>query len=393
MGKFDFDAVIDRTGTSCRKWDARQEVFGTKDVLPMWIADMDLASPPAVAAALKKRAAHGVYGYPARLASYYDAFVKWADRRYNWRVDPAWMLATPGVVPAINAAILALTEPGDAVLIQPPVYPPFFSCPRLNGRVPLENPLREATDGTWHMDFVDLEKKLAQKPKLMVLCSPHNPVGRLWNRSELEKVAELCLKYGVVVFSDEIHGDLLLNGGQHIPFASLGPEVAACTVTCTAPSKTFNIAGLYTSAVIASDPELHRKMSHMLSALDISGGNVFGVAAFEAAYNEGEEWLEELLPYLAANADILVEYVAKKIPRLRVVRPECTFLAWLDCRKLGLTQDELKQFFIQKARVGLNDGRTFGQQGFGFMRLNFGCSRRTLLEGLGRIEQAVISLP
>ena len=392
MGQVDFDTVIDRTGTSCRKWDARQEVFGTEDILPMWIADMDLAGPPSVAAALRERAAHGVYGYPARLTAYYDAFVQWAERRYNWQVDPAWMLTTPGVVPAINAAILALTEPGDSVLIQPPVYPPFFSCPRLNGRVPLENPLQEVADGTWQMDFADLEKKLAQRPKLMVLCSPHNPVGRVWSRAELVRVAELCQKYDVAVFADEIHGDLLLNGGRHIPFASLGPEAAARTVTCTAPSKTFNIAGLYTSAVIAGNPELHRKMSHMLSALDICGGNVFGIAAFEAAYNYGEAWLEELLPYLAGNADAMAAFVAKKIPRLRVTRPESTFLAWIDCRKLGLPQDELKRFFIQTARVGLNDGRTFGRQGIGFMRLNFGCSRQILLEGLSRIEQAVQSL-
>ena len=208
----------------------------------------------------------------------------------------------------------------------------------------------------------------------------------------MTRVAELCQQYDVAVFSDEIHGDLLLNGNRHIPFASLGPEAAARTVTCTAPSKTFNIAGLYTSAVIASNPELHRKMSHMLSALDISGGNVFGIAAFEAAYNHGEAWLEELLPYLAGNADAMAAFVAKKIPRLRVTRPESTFLAWVDCRNLGLPQDELKRFFIQTARVGLNDGRTFGQQGIGFMRLNFGCSRQTLLEGLSRIEQAVQSL-
>lgn len=392
MGQFDFDAVVDRSGTSCRKWDARQMAFGTTDLLPMWIADMDFASPPAVAAALQKRAAHGVYGYPVRLASFYDAFVNWAARRYDWRVDPGWMLTTPGVVPAINAAVLALTEPGDMVLIQPPVYPPFFSCPRLNGRIPLENPLREAPDGTWQIDFDDLAKKLAQRPKLMVLCSPHNPVGRVWSREDLLKVAELCLKHGVTVFSDEIHGDLLLDGRRHIPFASLGPDVAACTVTCTAPSKTFNIAGLYTSVVVASDPGLRGKMNRMLEALDICGGNVFGIAAFEAAYNGGEAWLTELLPYLAENADVLTDFTAKKIPGLRVTRPESTFLAWLDCQGLKLPQAELKRFFIEKARVGLNDGQTFGEQGVGFMRLNFGCSRQTLLEGLTRIEMAVNSL-
>ena len=392
MGKYDFDAVVDRVGTNCRKWDARHDFYGTDDVLPMWIADMDFASPPAVAAALQKRAAHPVYGYPRRAVSFYDAFVYWAGRRYGWQVDSSWMMTTPGVVPAINAAILALTEPGDSVLIQTPVYPPFISGPRLNGRITLENPLQQAQNGTWQIDFADLEKKMAQRPKLMVLCSPHNPVGRVWGREELQKIADLALKYEVVVFSDEIHGDLLLDGRRHIPFASLGPEVAARTITCTAPSKTFNIAGLYTSVVIAGDPELFRRMRHMLDALDITGYNVFGIEAFVAAYTQGEEWLTELLPYLTGNADCLADYIAKKIPRLRMARPESTFLAWLDCRGLGLSQPELKQFFIQKARVGLNDGQAFGEQGVGFMRLNFGCARSVLLEGLTRIENAVNQL-
>ena len=230
---------------------------------------------------------------------------------------------------------------------------------------------------------------MAQRPKLMVLCSPHNPVGRVWSLEELQKIAALCLKYDVVVFSDEIHGDLLLDGRRHTPFASLGPEVAARTITCTAPSKTFNIAGLYTSGVIAGEPALFRRMRHMLDALDITGYNVFGIEAFLAAYTQGEEWLTELLPYLTGNADCMADYIAKKIPRIRMARPESTFLAWLDCRGLGLSQPELKQFFIQKARVGLNDGQAFGEQGVGFMRLNFGCARSVLMEGLARIENAV----
>ena len=392
MGNFDFDAVVDRTGTASRKWDARFEVFGTGDILPMWIADMDFRCPPAVVEAVKQRAAHGVYGYPARLDSYYAAFVDWARRRYAWQVESSWLLSTPGVVPAINAAILAFTEPGDGVLIQPPVYPPFFSCPRLNGRTLVENPLLEMADGTWRIDFDDLKRKLALKPKMLVLCSPHNPVGRVWSREELQRVAELCLEQDVLMFSDEIHGDLLLGGRRHTPLASLGPEVASRTVTCTAPSKTFNIAGLYTSVVIVSDAPLRSKFAHMLEALDISGGNVFGVTAFEAAYNFGEEWLQELLPYLESNADFMADYLAKKIPRLHMAKPESTFLAWLDCRELGLSQAELKEFFTKKARVGLNDGRTFGEPGMGFMRLNFGCSRTTLTEGMERIAQAVSRL-
>ena len=363
MGKFDFDIVVDRTGTASRKWDARKDVFGTPDILPMWIADMDFRCPPVVQEALKQRVAHGVYGYPERLESYYAAFVGWAKRRYDWQVDPAWILTTPGVVPAINAAILAFSEPGDGILIQPPVYPPFFSCPRLNGRIVIENPLHENEDGTWEMDFDDLKRKLALKPKILVLCSPHNPVGRVWIREELQRVAELCLENDVLMFSDEIHGDLLLGGRRHIPLASLGSDVAARTITCTAPSKTFNIAGLYTSAVIVSDPALRDRFGCMLDALDICGGNVFGITAFEAAYDYGEDWLLELLTYLEKNADFMVDFLDKKIPRLRMAKPESTFLAWLDCRALGLPQPELKEFFIKNARVGLNDGLSFGEQG------------------------------
>ena len=227
---------------------------------------------------------------------------------------------------------------------------------------------------------------------MLVLCSPHNPVGRVWSREELQRVAELCLEQDVLMFSDEIHGDLLLGGRRHTPLASLGPEVASRTLTCTAPSKTFNIAGLYTSVVIVSDAPLRSRFARMLEALDISGGNVFGVTAFEAAYNFGEEWLQELLPYLESNADFMADYLAKKIPRLHMAKPESTFLAWLDCRELGLSQAELKDFFTKKARVGLNDGRTFGEPGTGFMRLNFGCSRTTLTEGMERIAQAVSRL-
>lgn len=392
MDKFDFDRVVDRTGTASRKWDARKDVFGKSDILPMWIADMDFRCPPVVQEALQQRAAHGVYGYPERLENYYAAFVGWAKRRYDWQVDPAWILTTPGVVPAINAAILAFTEPGDGILIQPPVYPPFFSCPRLNGRTVIENPLHENEDGTWEMDFDDLKRKLALKPKMLVLCSPHNPVGRVWRREELQRVAELCLEKDVLVFSDEIHGDLLLGGRRHIPLASLSPDVAARTITCTAPSKTFNIAGLYTSAVVVSDPSLRVRFGRMLDALDISGGNVFGITAFETAYDYGEDWLLELLMYLEKNADFMVDFLDKKIPRLRMAKPESTFLAWLDCRALGLPQPELKEFFIKNAGVGLNDGLSFGEQGRGFMRLNYGCSNATLREGLEKIEQAVAGL-
>lgn len=388
-GRFGFDSPVDRNGTLSRKWDARQEVFGSDDVLPLWIADMDFLSPPAVAAALQRRAAHGLYGYPSRPETYYAGFVSWARWRYGWTIEPEWLMHSPGVVPAINLSILAFTEPGDGVLIQPPVYPPFFSCPRLNDRRIVENRLLERADGTWGIDFEDLERKLAQGPRMLILCSPHNPVGRVWSREELQRIAGMCLERDVLIFADEIHCDLLLGGRRHVPVASLSSEIAARTITCTAPSKTFNIAGLYTSVVIISDKRLRARFRHALEAMDIGNGNLFGITAFQTAYEQGGEWLDELLPYLDGNADYMVEFLAGHIPQIRMAKPESTFLAWLDCRKLEMTQTELKRFFVEKARVGLNDGQAFGVPGTGFMRLNFGCSRATLREGLERIAQAV----
>jgi cystathionine beta-lyase len=386
-----FGTVIERKNTASWKWDELEKVFGTTDMLPMWIADMDFAAPPAVVEAVKVRAEHGIYGYATFTHSFYASIIGWMKRRHQWKIEEEWISITPGVVPAISIAVQAFTEPGDGIVIQPPVYPPFFRCVKANNRQLIENPLK-FENGKYQIDFEDLERKLSPAVKILLLCNPHNPVGRVWSHDELGRLTQLCLKHKLLILSDEIHGDLIFQGYKHIPVAALGPEVAASTITFTAPSKTFNLAGLYTSATIISNPKLRRKFNALLEVLSVGEGNVFGIAACEAAYNHGEQWLGDLLAYLGGNADYLQHFLADKVPQIKMVKPESTYLAWLDFREFGLSGAELKDFLVRQAKVGLNDGLTFGKKGEGFARLNFGCPRSLLQEGLQRIEAAVNGL-
>jgi len=388
MGNWSFDAIVNRENTGCRKWDGRKTVFGTDDVLPMWIADMDFQSPPAVIEALKKCAAHGVYGYPLHSETYYSAIMNWMEQRYGCPIEREWILDTPGVVPAINLAIQAFTRPCDKIIIQPPVYPPFYSTIVKNRRQVVENPL-VVENGRYVMDFRDLEKKMQLGIKMLILASPHNPVGRIWTKDELQTLANLCLRHNVLILSDEIHGDFIFKGHRYIPMRSLSPEIARSTITCIAPSKSFNIAGLKTAVTIISNRKLRELFHDALEAIHIADGNIFGIAALEAAYRYGGEWLDDLQNYLEENSNFLTQFIKNNIPGIRMIKPEGTYLAWLDCQELGLTQPELRDFFVQKAKVGLNDGLAFGRQGEGFMRLNFGCPRETLRDGLERIEKAV----
>lgn len=386
-----FDAVIERRNTASWKWDKMDRVFGTSDLLPMWIADMDFAAPPEVIEAVTRKAQHGIYGYATFPNSFYESIIGWMERRHNWQIEREWISVTPGVVPAISIAVQAFTEPGDSIIIQPPVYPPFFRSVKANKRQLVENPLK-FEGGRYVMDFDDLERKLNPSVKMIILCSPHNPVGRVWSQDELTRLAEICLKHNVLLLSDEIHGDLIFKGHKHIPLAMLGQEIAASTITFTAPSKTFNLAGLYTSATVISNPKLREKFNALLEVVAVGEGNVFGIAACEAAYNFGEPWLEELLPYLEANADYIAQFIKDNIPQVKMTKPECTYLAWLDFRELGMDGPQLRNFLIHKAKVGLNDGITFGKEGDGFARLNFGCPRSFVEEGLKRIERAIKEL-
>ncbi|MGE5740419.1 MAG: MalY/PatB family protein [Candidatus Aminicenantes bacterium RBG_16_66_30] len=389
--RYDFDKVVDRTGTESLKWVYPRKVLGIEEAIPMWVADMDFEAPPAVVEAIKRRAVHGVYGYPLIPPTFWQAAIDWLERRHGWAVEKSWMAKSPGIVPALNYAVRAFTKPGDGVLIQTPVYHPFYSAVEHNGRRVVRNPLR--FDGQRYvMDFDDLEGKIGPDVRLMILCSPHNPVGRVWSRAELEHLGRVAVEHDLVVFADEIHHDLVYSGHVHRVFAALSPELAGRTITGIAPSKAFNIPGLSTAAVVASDPGLLEAFKLETERAGYELGQVFGVVGFEAAYAHGGEWLDALLPYLEANIDFLDRFLAERVPGIRLVRPEGTYLALLDCRGLGLETDELNRFLLTKAQVYFSDGTMFGRELEGFVRVNFGCPRVLLKEALERIERAVSRL-
>lgn len=389
---YDFDEIIDRTQTDSAKWSVNERRFGKKDVLSMWVADMDFRSPEPVIQALVERAAQGVFGYPIRPDGYYLAVIDWLKKHQGWETNRSWQITTPGVVTGLIAALLAFTQPGDKVIIQPPVYYPFFKIVLNNGRQVVENTLIE-NNGYYSIDFDTLEQQLSDpRVRIMLFCSPHNPVGRVWSREELTRLGELCLRYEVLLVSDEIHSDLVFSWARHTPAANISPETEQNTISLFAPSKTFNLAGLETSVTIIPNPILRARYNQVIENLKIGGNNIFGMLALEVAYREGEEWLSQLLEYLEGNMCFLESYFLENIPQIRVRRPEGTFLTWLDCRSLDLSGQELKKFMIDKADLGLSEGVAFGNTGEGFMRLNAGCPRAVLKKGLKQLERAVNSL-
>lgn len=389
MRKYDFDTIIDRRDTCCQKWDSMEPLFGTNDLLPMWVADMDFKAPPEVIEALRERVDHGIFGYTSRCPSYYQSITGWFARRHGWTIEQEWVRHTPGVVPALAASILAFTQPGDGVLVQPPVYYPFFNAIRGRGRTVVENPLH-FNNGRFEMDYADLERKLEDSSvKLVFLCSPHNPVGRVWSRQELEKFAALCAAKGVIVISDEIHCDILFDGAKHTPYASISEEARDHSITTIAPSKTFNIAGLSTAAAIIPSKRLRDNYQSVVDFLHVNGGNVFGTLALEAAYTQGEPWLNELLAYLEGNLDFIEEFLAERLPDINLVRPEGTYVPLLDCRALEMSGPELERLLVEKGGVALDGGHWFGTGGTGFVRINIATPRALLKDGLERIEKAV----
>jgi len=385
--QYDFDRVIDRRTTDSIKWSVNEKRFGSHKVISAWVADMDFESPAPVVEALRARAAHGIFGYPIRPAAYYDALINWMRKRHDWAIKAEWLTYSPGVVTGLALAVHAYTQPGDKIIIQPPVYPPFFSVVKNNGRQLVLNPLK-FVDGKFRMDLEHLEKQIDAHTKMIILCSPHNPVGRVWTRDELAQLGKLCLRKNILIVSDEIHCDLIFRGYRHIPLATISDELAQITITCVAPSKTFNIPGLYTAAAIIPNGRLRAQFNTVRENLGLEGANIFGIAGFEAAYRAGEEWLDQLLEYLQGNLEFLLDYFDKSIPRIKPIRPEGTYLVWLDCHGLGLGDAALKEWMHKQARVAMNEGHTFGAEGKGFVRLNFGCPRATLGEALQRIEQA-----
>jgi cystathionine beta-lyase len=385
-----FDKVIDRTGTESLKWVYPRKVLKVEDAIPMWVADMDFEAPPAVVEAIRRRAEHGIFGYPLVPPSFYAAAIDWLKRRHGWPVEKTWMAMTPGIVPALNYCVRAFTRPGDPVIIQTPVYHPFYYAIENNGRRTVRNPLW--FDGRrYTMDLDDLRTKIDAPGRMLILCSPHNPVGRVWSEDELEALGRIAAERDLLIVADEIHHDLVYRGHHHHVLASLSPELAQQTVTCIAPSKTFNIAGLSTAAVVAPNPALLKAFEDEAERSGFDLGNALGIVAFEAAYAHGEAWLDELLHYLEGNIDFMERFLAERLPAIKLVRPEGTYLALLDCRTLGLDPDGLNDFFLKRAHVYFSDGKMFGDEAAGFVRINFGCPRSMLREALERIERAIAS--
>jgi cysteine-S-conjugate beta-lyase len=389
--EYNFDQLIDRSNTDCEKWDGLKERFNVEDVISMWVADTDFQSPQPVIDALKQRAEHGVYGYTQRSNSYFESIVNWLEKRHDWKIDKKWISHSPGIIPALTFIITTFTKPGDGVLIQPPVYHHFDRIIKAQDRRVLNNPLK-LEDGRYSMDFEDLEKKIDENVKMLILCNPHNPVGRVWSREELTRLGEICIKNNILVVSDEIHFDLVYKDYKHTPFASISEEFSRHSITCIAPGKTFNVAGLQTSSVIISNDAIREAFNLTMNNFSLGSPNVFGITALEAAYRYGEEWLEQLMSYLQGNLDFLVKFFAENIPEIKVIQPEGTYLVWLDCRELGFSVDELDRFMLVQARVAMNEGYTFGENGEGFMRMNIGCPRSIVEKSLHQIQQAVNGL-
>lgn len=389
--KYNFDEVVNRKGSNSVKWDNLKEVYGREDILPMWIADMDFKAADGVLEALKVKLDHGVFGYNIKSDSLYNSIINWVKKRYNWDIKKEWISFTPGVVPALNIAVHEFAKEGEQVVIQPPVYPPFFRVLENNNVIPNLNPLIHNGD-KFVMDYDSLEKSLDNKTKAIILCNPHNPVGRVWTKEELSKLGEICLKNNMIIISDEIHGDLTYRDYKSTPMASISHELAQNTITFIAPSKSFNIAGLATSIAIIPNDELRKIFERGVEKLEIGKITTFGSTALEAAYSSGEQWLDEVMEYIEDNADMAIEYINKNIPEIKVEKPEGTYLLWLDFKSLNKTGEEIHNALVNIGKIALNDGSAYGAQGSGFFRINIACPRSILEDGLERIKKAVESL-
>lgn len=383
--KYDFNRIFDRENSGSVKWDFREK-FNEQGIIPMWVADMDFKSPEGVVNALVERSEHGIFGYTHVGDSYKNAVLEWMKKRNDWIIKGSWITTTPGLVAALSIAIRAFSKPGDKIVIQPPVYHPFKKMISINKRVPVDNTLLNK-NGNYSMDLNGLERIFHDGASMIVLCSPHNPVGRVWNRDELKELADLCLKYNTLILSDEIHSDLLMPGYSHTVTAGLSEEVAENTVTLTAASKTFNLAGLACSNVIISNPELRKAFKQVIESLSIGTPNVFGLIATEAAYRTGEEWLEELCCYIKGNYDFLEDFLKDRLPLIKVTPMEGTYLAWIDFKEYSLSDEKLTDILIKEARVWLDNGPQFGERGEGFQRINLACPRKVLEQALLRIEK------
>lgn len=381
--KYNFDEIINRKNTNSVKWDSQKE----NDVLPMWIADMDFKVADPIIKALEKRVLHGVFGYAHIPDAYYEAEVKWWEKRHDFKIKKEWIEVTTGVIPSLSAVVQAFTEAGDKVLIQSPVYN-YFNTSIANNKCDIVINELKYNNGHYEIDFDDFEKKASDtKVKIFILCNPHNPIGIAWSKQELEQLGQICLKHNVLVLVDEIHRDLVYKGNKHTPFASINEKFLMNSITCTAPSKTFNLAGLKASNIIVANDEYRKKVDRSLNINETIEPNIFGIEGLIAAYNKGEEWLNQLLEYLEGNLEFLISFINKKIPKLKVVKPEATYLVWIDCKSLGISSKEFSEKLLLEGKLRISDGSVYGKNGEGFIRINIACSRALLEQGLEKLKK------
>jgi len=386
--KYNFDEIIDRRNTGAVKIERCVALYGSDDVLPLWVADMDFRTPDFIFDAIRERCEHPILGYSMPPKEFYPSLIAWTKDHHQWDVKRSWIGFLPGIVPGLSFAVQSLTVPGDEVIVQPPVYYPFFHVVRNNHRVLVNNPLK-TVNGKFEMDFEDLENKITSKTRLFILCNPHNPGGRVWEADALKRLAEICTKHNIIVVSDEIHADMVFDGHKHTPFATVSELAAQISLTYMAPSKTFNMPGLISSSYIIPNDLLRKRFVDFLEASELTGGNIFAYAATVAAYEKGEEWRNQMLDYVKGNIDYVGEFLEANIPQIKPMIPEASFLIWLNCEELGMETDDLFDFFVRKAGLGLNKGTTFGQGGEYHLRLNVACPRLILEKAMEQLKVAV----
>lgn len=387
--QYDFDKIVERSGTGDVKHSAMLNIWGREDLIPLWVADMDFETPHFITEALKARLEHSLFGYTVEPEDYWPTVIKWIAEHHGWEVKRKWLTFIPGIVKGIGMMVNVFTNPGDKIIIQPPVYHPFRLIPQGNQREVVYNPLIRKEDGYYEMDFDNLEKVANEKCKVLILSNPHNPAGICWDRETLIKLSHFCATHDILVISDEIHCDMALYSNKHIPFATVSEEAAHCSITFSAPSKTFNIAGIVSSWAVVPDDSIRRKFFTWIKANEMEAPTLFAPIATIAAFKEGEEWRQQMLRYVEGNIDLVVDYCRENIPQIRPLRPQASFLVWLDCRGLELNHEELQDLFVDKAHLALNDGEMFGPGGEGFMRLNIASPRSVIRQALEQLKAAV----
>ena len=386
--KYNFDEIIDRHNTGAIKIEKCKALFGTDDLIPLWVADMDFRTPEFITNSIIQRLEHPILGYTTACEDYYQSVLNWIEHLHHWKVERQWMGFLPGIVPGLAFSVNAFTQPNDEIIVQPPVYPPFLNVPTKNDRKVVYNPLKEI-NGRFEMDFDDLERKITGRTRLFILCNPHNPGGRAWDKDTLIQLAEICYKHGILVVSDEIHSDMALPGNRHTPFATASELAEQNSITYMAPSKTFNMAGLISSSYIIPNKDIRKKFSEYLENSELANGNIFAYFAARAAYQNGTEWLKQMIDYIQGNMEYVVDFLHQHVPQIKPMIPQASFLIWLDCSGMNMNSNEIQDFMVKKAKLGLNKGITFGPGGERHLRLNIGCPRSVLNEAMSLLKKAM----